>query len=183
MTMETSIYFVDVQSYEDPLDWQHCYLWLPKRRLRGYAMLDLQGRSQRRNASRYSVICSACSSRLLMKDAACSHWATVWLKLFASGKPTERNRNFERTKWRFPEIGVPHFIIPFSGIFPYKPSSYWDTPYLWKPPFMLENEDVLRLAKIINDGFSSPWFDCWGLACWESQLGGRSWWYLRTQPA
>ena len=30
--------------------------------------------------------------------------------------------------WRFPEIGVPLVFIHFSGIFYYKPSSYWDIP-------------------------------------------------------
>ena len=30
--------------------------------------------------------------------------------------------------WRFPKIEVPLVIIHFSGIFPYKPCSYWGTP-------------------------------------------------------
>ena len=35
---------------------------------------------------------------------------------------------------RFPRIGVPLVIIPFHGIFYYKPTSYWDAINHWNPP-------------------------------------------------
>ena len=38
--------------------------------------------------------------------------------------------------WRFPEMGVPLVIIHLNGIFRYKPSSYWGTPIIWKPPYV-----------------------------------------------
>ena len=34
----------------------------------------------------------------------------------------------QKPSWGFPKMGIPLVIIHFTGIFPYKPSSYWCTP-------------------------------------------------------
>ena len=64
--------------------------------------------------------------------------------------------------WRFPEIGVPRVIILFSGIFPYKPSSYWGTPMTMETPIcgtctFLHPEWVLYLRR--NGQVAAPGVD------------------------
>ena len=83
--------------------------------------------------------------------------------------------------WRCPEIGVPPVIIPFSGIFPFKPSIL-GYPHLWKPPFgnIMEqiphsplNQHPTRISRSPEAATQLPWASPHSLpAMLQSQIRG-----------
>ena len=64
------------------------------------------------------------------------HWqtgsggATTTLVVVRAEAPGFFTGTAKRSKWGFPSMGVPPVLIHFDGIFPYKPTSYWGTPFM-----------------------------------------------------